>query len=224
MTPLRVFVGFDERETVAYHVLCQSLIERCSTPLAITPLRSRTISEYKRPHTAGQATDFSFTRFLVPWLSDYTGVSLFLDCDMLLRADLVDLARHLDAQPDAAVLVCPHEYTPRNAVKFFGNKQKAYPRKNWTSVMLFRNDWCRMLTPEYVNTASAADLHGLAWLPPQRLGFLPLSWNWLVGEYDANPDAKLLHWTVGGPYFPEYQDAPHADEWMDMRDRMLRVG
>lgn len=224
MTPLRIFIGFDERETVAYHVLCQSLIERSSVPLAMTPLRSKAIPAFQRPTSKTQATDFSFTRFMVPYLCGYQGVAVFMDCDMLAQADPAELLTHLDAQPDASVLVCPHEYTPKETIKFLGNEQKAYPRKNWTSVMVFRNDRCRTLTPDYVNTASAADLHRLAWVAPQHLGFLPLAWNWLIGEYDEHAAAKVLHWTIGGPYFQEYQDAPHAEAWLETRDRMLRAG
>jgi len=224
MSPLNVFIGFDERETVAYHVLCQSLIEQSSIPLAITPLRSKTLPAFQRQTSKSQATDFSFTRFLVPYLCGYRGVAVFLDCDMLVRSDPADILTHLTTQPDASVLVCPHEYTPKDSIKFLGNEQKAYPRKNWTSVMVFRNDRCRQLTPDYVNTASAADLHRLAWVAPQHLGFLPLTWNWLVGEYAANPTAHLYHWTVGGPYFPEYAHTDHADEWLSVKDRMLRAG
>lgn len=218
-TPLRVFIGYDPHETVAYHVLAHSILAHASLPVTIAPLISRTLRSYHRPRSATQATDFSFTRFLVPYLSDYQGVSIFMDCDMLIQADLAELGQY--TRSGHAVYVCPHDYTPRETVKFLGNEQKAYPRKNWSSFMVFRNAQCRTLTPEYVNTASAADLHRLAWVPEDQIGHLPLEWNWLVGEYVPKPDAKNLHWTIGGPWFPAYAQTDHADLWRAARAAAL---
>ncbi len=222
-TPFRVFVGFDSRETVAYHVLCHSIQSQASIPVSITPIESRTLRMFTRPRSKTQATDFSFTRFLVPFLSGYRGVSLFMDCDMLCQGDVAELCA-LAIHSTKAVHVVPHDYTPRDAVKFLGHEQHAYPRKNWSSVMLFNNAECGTLTPEYVNSASAADLHRLAWVDDAVIGFLPLEWNWLVGEYPPKADAKLLHYTVGGPWLPDYRDTAHADAWRAAQADMLRAG
>jgi len=219
-SPLRLFIGYDPRETVAYHVLVQSLINTASRPLAITPIRRSTLAEFARPTTGTEATEFSFTRFLVPHLCNYQGTALFMDCDMLVTSDIAEVFATADRDPSKAVWCCPHDYTPRETVKFLGNEQKAYPRKNWSSFLLFRNDLCKTLTPEYVNTASAADLHRLAWVPDDAIGHLPLTWNYLVGEPNQ-PEAepKNIHWTIGGPWFDEYAGADYAALWFRTKNQ-----
>lgn len=217
---LRIFIGFDARETVAYHVLAHSIQARASRPIAITPIDLRHLGGcYTRPH-GQQSTAFTYSRFLVPWLCDFEGLALFMDCDMLVKADIHELV--LGRMGDRAVWICPHDYTPRADTKFLGEKQVAYPRKNWSSVMLFDNAKCRMLTPQYVNTARPADLHRFAWLPDEQIGTLPLTWNWLVGEYAKNPEAKILHYTLGGPWFPGLEDCDHSDEWWLEYEEMTR--
>lgn len=167
---------------------------------------------FDRPANALSSTEFSFSRFLTPYLSAYEGWSLFMDCDMLARADFAELFALADDR--YAVMVAKHDYTPRDAVKFEGHVQTKYEKKNWSSVMLFNNARCRALTPDFVNTASGLELHQFKWLASDdEIGALPLEWNWLVGEYDHNPDAKVAHFTVGGPYFAKYANADFSDEW-----------
>lgn len=218
--PLRIFIGFDSREPVGYHVAAHSILMRASEPVSVTPLRMDTLREqgcYWRGRDEKAATEFSLTRFLVPYLSGYDGWSIFMDSDMLVRADLVgDLKPLLD--PSCAVSVCQHDYTPKESTKMDGKAQHAYPRKNWSSFMVFHNAACRNLTPEYVNTATPAQLHRFQWVEAEygkdrAIGSLPLAWNWLVGEYDKNPDAKILHYTDGLPCFLDYQFCDHADLW-----------
>ncbi len=211
--PLKVFVGYDFAEAPAYHVLAASIMRHASRPVSITALSSRQIAPYTRARSATQATDFSFTRFMVPYLCGYEGMALFMDCDMLVQADIDDVFAYARNDTTKSVWCCQHDYTPSTSVKFLGNEQKAYPRKNWSSFLLFRNDRCQSLTPAYVNGASAADLHRLAWVADEQIGSLPITWNWLVGEYSAKPDAKNLHWTVGGPWFEDYANTDHADIW-----------
>jgi hypothetical protein len=153
------------------------------------------------------------TRFLVPYLSGYAGWSIFMDCDMLCRVDIVALAKEIDAQAEKAVLVCKHDYVPKTDRKFLDQVQTKYKRKNWSSLMLFNNARCRALTPDYVNTASGLELHRFAWIDDAAIGELPLEWNWLVGEYAHNPAAKIVHFTIGGPYFAAYRDCDYAGEW-----------
>src|SRR5207245_4992508 len=117
--------------------------------------------------------------------------------------------------PANSVWVCTHDYTPKDNRKFLGQVQTAYPRKNWSSLMVFANGGCRMLSPEYVNNAQPLDLHRFNWTTDDYIGSLPLEWNWLVGEYDKNPDAKILHYTNGGPWFEETENCDYADEWRD---------
>jgi hypothetical protein len=213
LKPLDVFIGYDRSEIVAYHVLCQSILDHCSVPVRFTPVAIGGLGDvFGRPPHELQSTEFSFTRFLTPYLSNYEGWSLFMDCDMLARADLKAL---FDLADDRfAAMVCQHDYTPRDAVKFEGHVQTRYAKKNWSSVVLFNNARCAALTPEYVNTASGLELHQFKWLQSDALiGSLPLEWNWLVGEYPHNPGAKVAHFTRGGPYFPDYAGDDYSDEW-----------
>jgi hypothetical protein len=136
-----------------------------------------------------------------------------MDCDMLCRADIAELAREIERQPDKAVVVCKHDYVPKTERKFLNQVQTRYTRKNWSSLMLFNNARCRALTPEYVNSASGLDLHRFAWTADAAIGELSLEWNWLVTEYPYNSNAKIVHYTLGGPYFPEYENCDYADEW-----------
>lgn len=215
--PLRLYIGWDDREAVAYHTLCHSIITRASGPVSITPIRRDHIkAAFTRARVVGESTDFSISRFLTPWLAEYKGIAVFMDCDFLCRTDIYGLLDEVAAQPTCPVLVCKHNYTPRAKVKFLGNRQEAYPCKNWSSLMVFNlQHWdCKNLTPEYVNAAPAADLHRFKWVRDHgNIGRLSLVWNWLVGEYAYNPDAKMVHFTEGGPWFPGYEDCDYADEW-----------
>lgn len=227
VNPLRIFIGFDRRETIAYHVLAHSLLSHASAPISIIPLVQSQLREqgfYSRPKDDYASTDFSLTRFLVPYLSDYTGISVFLDCDMLCRTDIYDLVMETYRSPRKwSVRVVQHDYTPSQSVKFLGAANYTYPRKNWSSVMLFNNshEHCRRLTPEYVNVASPADLHRFNWTDDANIGALPVRWNHLVGEYPPNPDASLVHWTLGGPYFKEYESSEFSDEWFSTYHGLL---
>ena len=168
-----------------------------------------------------QSTDFSFSRFLTPYLSGYSGWSVFTDCDMLVREDIANLWSLRDER--YAVMVVKHEHVPRESVKFLGEPQSKYEKKNWSSVMLFNNARCKALTPEYVNAASGLELHQFKWLESDDLiGALPSRWNHLVGYDPPRSDAALVHYTIGGPYFAEFVDCEYADEWRAARDAMLR--
>lgn len=212
---LNIYLGYDSREIVAYHTFAQSIIANASGPVSIIPLKQdqlRAMRAYTRPVDTKAATEFSLTRFLVPYLNGYEGYAIFADCDMIAKADVYELVVHAQAKRKA-VLCCQHDYVPKNAVKMDGQPNAAYPRKNWSSLMVFDCASCRVLTPEYVNTASPADLHRFAWCNDDRMGGLPLSWNWLVGEYEHNDNAKILHYTEGGPWFDAYRDVDHASDW-----------
>lgn len=223
MEHFQVFVGWDSREPIAFAVLADSILRKATYPVSITPLNLSALRPfYTRERGPAESTEFSRTRFLVPFLSGYRGHSLFVDCDMLCQADVHTLLLYALTAPEKAVHVVQHDYTPKDTTKFLGQAQTAYPRKNWSSVMLFDNAKCTALTPAYVNSASGLDLHRFNWLENDALiGELPKSWNWLVGEYEPNPLAALLHYTIGGPWFDAYADCDHADLWFAARDRML---
>lgn len=210
---INVLIGYDPREAVAFSVLAHSIHARSSQPVSITPLMlSQLKGVYTRERHPLQSTDFSFTRFLVPYLSGHTGWSLFMDCDMLVLDDIAKLWMLRDER--YAVQVVKHHHVPKEETKFLGATQTKYEKKNWSSVILFNNTRCRALTPEYVNTATGLELHQFKWLGNDDLiGEIPHRWNHLVG-YDApNPDISLVHYTIGGPYFEEYRDCEHAEAW-----------
>jgi hypothetical protein len=218
---LQVYIGYDPRESVAFYTLAHSIFARSSIPLSIAPLMRRHLGHlYSRPRGPTESTEFSLTRFLVPALAGYRGWSIYMDCDMLCRADIAELAALAERAADKAVLVCQHDYVPKTERKFLDQVQTKYPRKNWSSLMLFNNERCKALTPDYVNAAPGLDLHRFRWVADSEIGALPLEWNWLVAEYPHRGDAKLVHFTRGGPYFDEYRECDYAGEWFAEFDAM----
>jgi hypothetical protein len=218
---IRWFIGYDPREAVAFSVLAHSIHARASQPVSIAPLMlSQLKGVLTRERHALQSTDFSFSRFLTPYLSGFAGWSLFTDCDMLVLDDIAKLWALRDER--YAVMVVKHVHIPRETTKFLGEPQTKYEKKNWSSVMLFNNAKCNALTADYVNTASGLDLHQFKWLNDDALiGELPERWNHLVGYNAPRGDAALVHYTLGGPYFAEYADCEYADHWRRERDAML---
>lgn len=216
---IRVFIGFDERETVAAHVLAHSIQRHTTEPVSIAFLAKHQLeADYWRKRDANQSTDFAYTRFLVPYLCNYQGRAIFMDCDMLCRSDIAELW-NTTARSDKAVHVVKHDYTPKLGVKFLKQPQTVYPRKNWSSLMVFNNPMCDISLMD-VNHGTGLFLHRFEWLDDQDIGGLPVEWNHLVGEYEPNPDAKLVHFTRGGPYFKEYEHCEFSDEWFAEFERM----
>ncbi|NKB43847.1 MAG: glycosyltransferase [Alphaproteobacteria bacterium] len=222
---IRAFIGYDSRETVAFHVLSHSIHSRASEPVSIVPLMlSQLGGTFSREAHALQSTDFSFSRFLVPHLSGYEGWSLFCDCDMLMLDDIANLWALRDESH--AIQVVKHDHKPREEKKFLDQPQSKYEKKNWSSVILFNNALCKALTTEYVNTATGLELHQFKWLGDDSLiGELPARWNHLV-DYDPTlpeEDLSLIHFTEGGPYFDDYQNCSYADLWFAQRDNMTHA-
>lgn len=211
---LKIFIGYDPNETVAYHVLAHSIMRHASVAVSITPLILSQLP-MTRERTPTQSTEFSFSRFLVPWLCNYEGQALFMDCDMLVRADIAGLFAAKHAAP---VAVVKHDYTPSTETKFLDQPQSVYAKKNWSSVMLFNNEFCRNLTPSLVNSATGLYLHQFQWA--ENVAELDRSWNHLVGEYPKNPDVNCVHFTLGTPCFARYADCEYAQEWRDEKSRM----
>lgn len=212
---IRIFIGFDTRETVAFHVLSNSILRHSSQPVAFTPLRlSNLQATFTRDLDKLASTQFSFSRFLVPSLCEYEGWSIFMDCDMLVQTDIAQLWNLRDDK--YAVMCVKHNHVPKETTKFLNQTQTVYEKKNWSSVMLFNNAKCKALTPEYVNSATGLELHRFKWLENDDLiGEIPHGWNHLV-DYDPNVPAEEVmnfHYTSGGPYFADYKNASYADEW-----------
>lgn len=212
---IKVFIGFDPKEEVVYHVLCASILRRSSVPVQFIPVALSTLKGiFNRERNPLQSTEFSFSRFLVPYLSDYEGWSIFMDNDMLV---LDDIAKLWELRDDRYSVMCvQHEHTPVEDTKFRNQVQTKYERKNWSSVMLMNNAKCTALTPSYVETASGLDLHRFRWLADETIGKLPARWNHLV-DYDPQlplDNISNLHYTEGGPYFPDYRNCGYANEWL----------
>ena len=220
--PLRIFVGWDDRESLAYHVLAHSIIRRASGPVSIAPVHLRHLADvHTRERDPLASTDFSISRFLVPYLCGFEGQAIFLDCDMIVLDDIYKVLA--ETRTGKAVYVCQHDYTPKTDKKFLGQKQSKYPRKNWASFIVFNCAKCWPLHPEYVEAASGSELHRFKWISDGQIGSLPLEWNWLVGEYDPNPRAKILHYTLGGPWFKGYENCDHADLWHEECASMINA-
>lgn len=221
MEPIRVFIGYDPHETVAYHTLAHSIIARSSVPVSIMPVAlSQLKGVFNRERNPLQSTEFAFTRFLVPYLCDYKGWAIFMDCDMLVLKDIAELWNMRDEQ--YAVQVAKHDYTPKTTVKFLNQQQTVYEKKNWSSVMLMNCERCKALTPEYVNAATGLELHRFRWLEDEQLiGEIPIEWNFLVGEYAPVPVETIgnLHYTLGGPYFDDCREIDYAAEWFEEAKR-----
>jgi lipopolysaccharide biosynthesis glycosyltransferase len=219
---IRIFVGYDSREAVAYHVLSHSILSRASEPVEIAPLMLSQLKKvfWRESHPL-QSTDFSFSRFLVPLLCEYQGWALFCDSDMLMLDDVASVWAERDE--NFAVQVVKHDHKPSESKKFLDQSQSKYEKKNWSSVMLFNNARCKALTADYVNTATGLELHQFKWLKDDSLiGDLPARWNHLV-DYDPElpqDDVSFLHYTEGGPYFDAYKNCGYADLWFTERDKV----
>ena len=220
---IRVFIGYDAKEAIAFSVLCHSIHHRSSEPVSITPLLLPQLAcVFERPRDPLQSTDFAFTRFLVPSLSEFQGWSIYMDCDMLM---LDDIARLWSLRDDRyPVMVVKHGSIVGATTKWAGHTQTAYDRKNWSSVMLFNNAKCHALSSQYVRTAPGLDLHQFRWLADDAVvGELPQQWNYLVGVSDSTSGVSLVHFTLGGPYYEECAQCEFASEWRAERDAMLRA-
>ena len=220
---IRIFILYDEGEKIAFHVLAESIRKQSSEPISITPIDLSTIrNHFIRDKQSNQSTEFAFSRFMVPYLSNYEGWSIFMDCDMLLRTDINELWKLKDE--DYAVMCVKHDYEPKQDVKFRGAKNEKFPKKNWSSLMLMNNAKCKLLTPEYVRTASGLELHQFKWLESERdIGAIPKTWNWLVGEYEYNPLANNVHFTLGGPYFYDYVNCDYSKEWFNVYTETTKI-
>lgn len=235
---LRVYIGFDSREGVAYDVAKASLLERASQPVVVTPLNLQRLQASglsERPYRifrnsvwdvisdAPVSTEFANTRFLVPLLAQ-TGWALFTDCDVVFLSDIASLFRHAD--PRYAVMCVKHEHQPAEETKMDGCVQTSYPRKNWSSVMLFNCDHPahQHLTLNRINNAPGRDLHAFNWLKDDEIGELPNEWNWLVGVQPKPLNPKIAHFTLGGPWLPEWKASEHDELWLDCQSRYAAAG
>jgi lipopolysaccharide biosynthesis glycosyltransferase len=209
---IKIFMGFDPVETIAYHVCSNSIIRHSSVPVSITPLALNNLSSYREQHSDG-SNQFIYSRFLVPSLMQFEGWAIFMDGDMLLRTDINELWELRD--PSMAVQCVKHDYKTRCRIKYLGARNEDYPRKNWSSVILWNCSHAKnkILSSKFIESASGAQLHRFSWLDDSEIGALPVEWNWLPDEFGENNEAKLLHFTLGLPSFLDYATSPMASEW-----------
>lgn len=223
----RVYIGYDEREKAAHDVAARSLLAHSpsaqTTRLDATrladqgllrrPQDRRGTSTYDIVSNANQSTDFAVSRFLVPHLA-HEGWALFVDCDVVFLRPVEELFALAD--PRYAVMVVKHQSEQAVGVKMDGQPQVAYPRKNWSSVALFHVDHPanRRLSLQDVNERPGRDLHRFYWLADEEIGELPAAWNWLVGETPKPENVGLAHFTLGGPWLPNWGSKPYDDIWL----------
>lgn len=218
-----VYIGFDQVESGAFWTCASSILENSSQPVEIIPLKRGTLP-LQRPRHPKQSNEFAFTRWLVPYLQNYSNYAIFVDCDFLFFGDIADLWYLRD--PSKSVQVCQHsDETFEDGTKYLGTGQFKYYRKCWSSLMLFNcsHKDCSILTPEYIDTADGLDLHQFKWTADTNIGSLPLEWNWLVDHYDFKPDIKAAHFTEGGPYFKDYSTCDYNTHWWEAFNRMKYV-
>jgi lipopolysaccharide biosynthesis glycosyltransferase len=219
MEKFRIFIGWDSREPIAYEVAKFSLARRASIPIDVRPIKLEELREqklYSRQQDPLASTEFTYSRFLTPQLADYRGWALFCDCDILFLSDIAGLAAY--AHGDKAVYCVQHDYRPTETVKMDGAVQTVYPRKNWSSLMLFNCEHraVRGLTAEVVNRESGAYLHRMQWVADAEIGALPLDWNWLEGwnKKPAKGTPHAVHFTRGGPWFEQWQNVDYGELWL----------
>lgn len=220
----KVFIGYTSYQDVVYQIAKYS-IERRSKDVRCYPIIQKALRDlgiYTREIDKKGATEFSITRFLTPWLAGYRDWVLFCDNDVLALTDINELFEQIDNR--YAVMCAKHDYQPVNQMKLDGQVQINYPRKNWSSVVLWNCDHPKnkLITPDLVNEVSPLFLHRFMWLEDSEIGEFSYEWNWLVDWYKEPSDGtpKFLHYTNGGPYFKNYQDTDYKKEWLDEYKRM----
>lgn len=227
MNAIPVYVGFDPREAAAYHVFCQSVIERTSLPVAFIPLHRPALNDFDGQKDGSNA--FIYSRFLIPYLQNWTGFALFADGDMTCLEDIAQLWKLREGMAfDKAISVVKHNYESGHARKYIGTPMEApnvnYPGKNRSSVVLWNcNHFAnRILTPDFVETAPGSFLHRFSWLKDEQIAALPPEWNALAEEQDIGA-AKLIHFTCGVPGFEHYRHSDGARHWFKARRNAMHL-
>lgn len=217
---MNIYIGFDSTnygQQLAFDVCKRSML-KYNNNLNINGLYLKDLKDkgiYKREDNTG-STEFTYTRFLVPYLNNYEGWALFCDSDFLWFCDPLEiLEKYKD--DSKAILCVKHKYNNcNNNVKMDGRKQEWYPRKNWSSLMLFNcsHPDIKNLTLENVNKKSPKWLHRMEYCDDENIGLLPIEYNYLVNYYNTNK-FKALHFTDGGPWHKNYRDVIYGDLWLE---------
>lgn len=248
----KVFIGYDSREPIAYDVAKHSILKRTKGNVSVHPLNQHVMRElgiYNRPVDKLGSTEFTFSRFWVPYLMDFEGLGIFIDCDFIVNCDIMemfDLAEKAFENPNIAVAVCKHDYVPREGAKMDNQAQHLYPRKNWSSSMVFN---CKHHLNQRLGLSTLNDpnltgkfFHRLQWLgdsidddvnmkeSEEHIASLPIDFNWLSGEYKdgehlpAGRDTpRIVHYTLGGPWFTDERcwNYPYTELWLRETEEVL---
>ena len=219
---LNIFIGYDSREKIAFHVLSHSIISNSSIPVKITPINLKNLKKfYNRPKAKNHSTEFSISRFLTPYLSNFKGYSLYLDCDFIVLGDVAKLVSIVKKSRKVLWCVKHEKYNPSYKIKFLKEKQLPYEKKNWSSFMIFNNSKCKKLKPKFVSKAHGLILHQFKWTKDKYIGSLPKNWNILVGEQKIPKKINALHYTLGGPYFKKHANCEGSKYWFKYKKEIL---
>ena len=214
----KIYIGYDSKHPIASKV-CEYSLRKHSKDLDIELLKLSDLEQLYWREYKDQSTEFTYTRFLVPYLQDYNGWALFCDNDFLFLKDVTKIFELADDK--YAVMCCQHDYTPRAITKMLGKKQIPYKRKNWSSLMLINcgHESVKKLDLSTVSEQSGKYLHQFEWLKPHEIGSIPRHWNWLVNWYKENDEDKpsALHFTEGGPWIV---DSEYKDLWLKYKKQM----
>ena len=223
----KFFIGYDSKEDIAYRVCKFSILKNTKSKISINSLKLyELISKgmYTRLVDPLASTEFTYSRFLVPALMNFKGWAVFCDCDFLFFEDVAKLSLELD--PNKAIYCVQHDYTPKEKHKMDGQKQTIYPRKNWSSFIVFNcsHPSNKKLTIDLVNQETGSYLHQFKWLKDEEIGSLDERWNWLEGWTSNHNSNKpfAVHYTRGGPWFEEWQDVEFSNEWIATRDEYIK--
>lgn len=223
----KVYIGYDAREDIVYQVCKHSILSR-SKDISVEPLKLNELREkklYWRDEDKLGSTEFTFSRFLIPELNNFNGWALFCDCDLLFLEDVDQLFNLADDK--YAVMCVQHDYTPKEGKKMDGKIQSIYPRKNWSSVVLWNcsHPSNRQVNKKLINDPNTTGkyLHRFSWLSNEEIGSIPLNWNWLVGWYNEPADGvpSALHFTEGGPWFENYRYCNYHQNWKEELNKMM---
>jgi lipopolysaccharide biosynthesis glycosyltransferase len=216
---IKIVVGFDQREAIAYHTFSQSVLEKSSLPVLFLPLSMNTLKGYKETHN-DKSNDFVYSRFLTPYLHNFEGWAIFADGDMVCQSDIKELWDLRDETK--ALQVVMHDYKTKFKQKYLGNTNENYPRKNWSSLILWNcsHPKHKVLTPDFISSQTGKYLHRFSWLDDEDIGELPIDWNWLAIEYPNNPKAKIIHYTLGTPCFKDYRNTDMSGMWLEVQKKV----
>lgn len=219
MEKLKIYIGWDSRENIAYEVCKSSILRRSSIEVEIIPIKQQELRDagiYTRGIDNLGSTEFTFSRFFIPYLNNYSGKAVFCDCDFLWDCDAKEILDLFDNK--FAVQVAKHDYNPTEITKGTG-AQYLYPKKNWSSMILWNCEHPAniALSPQILNQAAGSTLHQFKWLPEELVGEINHQYNWLEGWYREPKDGtpKIIHYTRGNVYFKNHQDVEYADIWKE---------